>query len=283
MSSSGAVKNLRYDSPLYAESNKWQRTLNLQALDLFQMAFTPRDTSQLQFLDMGCGTGDFTRDFLLPRCLPCRRIVAVDGSEDMLSFARQNSGHANIEFDFLNISEDVGDFVLKYGTFDRVYSFFCLNWVSDQRKALKNVSQLLSPSGECLLVFPAWSLTKMFWRKLAQMDRWKAFSNIFEEYIPGSQDLENDKERLSYLEDIVRDAGLTANTCELLYVQTNHGNFKEVVDMQVSLNPAASLISPSDLEILKEDLSKEVSSWVGGANIPARPSVYLVHARKCQE
>ncbi|KAH9379498.1 hypothetical protein HPB48_016265 [Haemaphysalis longicornis] len=178
MSSSGAVKNLRYKSPLYAESNKWQRSLNLQALDLFQMAFMPRDTSQLQFLDLGCGTGDFTRDFLLPRCLPCRRIVAVDGSEDMLSFARQNSGHANIEFDFLNISEDVGDFVLKYGTFDRVYSFFCLNWVSDQRKAMKNVCELLSPSGECLLVFPAWSLTKMFWRKLAQMDRWKAFSNV---------------------------------------------------------------------------------------------------------
>lgn len=224
--SNSTMKNPRYNSPLYAERNSWQRALNLKVLDFLGMAFRPRDTSQLQFMDLGCGTGDFTRDCLLPRCLPCRRVVAVDASEDMLSYARQKSLDTDIVFDFLNITEDVGNFVRKYGTFDRVYSFFCLNWVNDQRKAMKNVSRLLAPSGECLLLFPAWSPTKMFWRKLAQMKRWNRFSEAFEGYVPKSQDLESDKERLSYLEDVVNGAGLVASTCELLYVQPDYDYFE---------------------------------------------------------
>ncbi|XP_077531155.1 juvenile hormone acid O-methyltransferase-like [Haemaphysalis longicornis] len=259
MTSSSTVNNPRYNSRLYAESNSWQRALNLKAIDLLQMAFSPKATKRLQFLDLGCGTGDFTRDFLLPRCLPCRRIVAVDSSEDMLSYARQNSAHTNIEFDFLNISEDVGNFVQKYGAFDRVYSFFCLNWVSDQREAMKNVSRLLAPSGECLLLFPAWSPTKMFWRKLAQMDRWNKFYEVtFEGYTPTSQDLDNDKERLSYLGDLVNGAGLVARTCEMLYVQHDYDDLDEFIDMQVSLNPAASLLEPADQKCLRSDIAREV-------------------------
>lgn len=283
MTSTSAMKHPRYNSPLYAGNNSWQRRLNLKALDLLEMAIRPRDTSRLQFLDLGCGTCDFTRDYLLPRCLPCRRLVAVDASEDMLRYARQNSAHTDIEIDFLNISEDVGRFLEKYGTFDRVYSFFCLNWVKDQREAMKNISRLLAPYGECLLVFPAWSPIKTFWRKMAQLDRWRPFASIFEEYIPISQDFESDQERLAYLEDIVRGAGLSANTCELLYTPLTYTNWEECIDMQVSLNPAASMIGPVDREILRKDVAKEVSSWTNGTNLPPLPLVYLVHARKRQE
>lgn len=283
MMSDGLVKNPRYNSPLYAESNSWQRALNLRSLDLLQMTFRPGDTSQMQFLDLGCGTGDFTRDCLLPRCLPCRRIVAVDASEDMLAYARQNSGHAHIEFEFLNIGEEVDNFVKTFGKFDRVYSFFCLNWSNDQEKAMKNISKLLTPSGECLLAFPAWSPTKMFWRNLAKLDRWRPFSHFFEGYTPKSQDLDSDKERLSYVKDIVTAASLIANTCELLYVQPNYENFEEYIDMQVSLNPAASIIEPSDQQCLRNDISKEVLSFLSGENHMAAPSIYVVHAKKCQE
>lgn len=277
------MKHPRYNSPLYAGSNSWQRRLNLKALDLLQMTFKPSDTSQLQFLDLGCGTCDFTRDYLLPRCLPCKRLVAVDASEDMLRYARQNSAHTNIEIDFLNISEDVGNFLETYGRFDRVYSFFCLNWVKDQREAMKNVSRLLAPSGECLLVFPAWSPVKAFWRKMAQLDRWRPFASIFEGYIPKSQDFDNDQERLHYLEDIVKGADLIAKTCELLYTPLTYKNWEECIDMQVSLNPAASMISPADREILRNDVAKEVSSWTSGTNPPPMPLVYLAHAKKRQE
>ncbi|KAL1473093.1 hypothetical protein MTO96_038931 [Rhipicephalus appendiculatus] len=40
-----------------------------------------------------------------------------------------------------NISGDVDKFIAKYGRFDRIYSFFCLNWVRDQGQAMRNVSR----------------------------------------------------------------------------------------------------------------------------------------------
>ncbi|KAK8776104.1 hypothetical protein V5799_030565 [Amblyomma americanum] len=215
----GTPKNPKYNSLLYANNDDRQRELNLKVLDLLEMAFTPKPTEDQQFLDIGCGTGDFTRDWLLPRCPPCRRLVAVDASEEMLSYARQNSTHSSIEYDFLNVGGDVSLFVERYGQFDRVYSFFCLNWVKDLAEALKNVSALLAPSGECLLAFPAWSPTRMLWRKMAQLERWKKFSKLFEGFVPKSQDLEDDKARISYVQEALRAAGLEPSTCELLFVR----------------------------------------------------------------
>ncbi|KAH6923342.1 hypothetical protein HPB50_000427 [Hyalomma asiaticum] len=169
-------KNPRYNSKLYASNDERQREMNLKVLDLFQMAFASKACDDHQFLDIGCGTGDFTRDWLLPRCQPCKRIVAVDASEDMLEYARQHCTDPRVQYDYLDIGDDVSDFAEKYGKFDRIYSFFCLNWVKDQARGMKNVSTLLTPGGECLLVFPAWSPTRMLWRKLAKLERWRKFS-----------------------------------------------------------------------------------------------------------
>ncbi|XP_037557935.1 juvenile hormone acid O-methyltransferase-like [Dermacentor silvarum] len=168
--------NPSYNAGLYASNNAWQRHMNLLVLELLERTFAPSNTECEQFLDLGCGTGDFTRNELLVRCPPCRRIVAVDASEEMLAYARENSAHSKIVFAHLNINDDVADFAAKYGTFSRIYSFFCLNWVKDQAKAMKNLASLLSPSGECLLIFPAWSSTRMLWRKLGRLERWRKYA-----------------------------------------------------------------------------------------------------------
>ncbi|XP_070383738.1 juvenile hormone acid O-methyltransferase-like [Dermacentor albipictus] len=277
------TRNLAYNSQSYANNDELQRIVNLRAVDLINMTFAPANTERQQFLDIGCGTGDFTRDWLLPRCPPFRRLVAVDASEEMLSYARENSAHPNIQYDYLNIGDDVSDFIEKYGRFDRVYSFFCLNWLKDQAQAMKNVSRLLTPSGECLLLFPAWSPTRALWRTMAKLDRWKKFSNVFAGFMPKSQDLEDDKARLSYLRGILDSADLTANTCELLYLQLNYENPQELIDIQLSVNPVVARLSPEEKELLRKDVTDEVLTWTSDDVFPARPTVYLVHARKRQD
>lgn len=273
-------KNPRYNSQLYVTNDDRQRELNLKTLDFFHLTFAQTNTEDHQFLDLGCGTGDFTRDWLLPRCPPCRRIVAVDASEDMLSYARQNCSHPSIEYDYLNVGNDVTGFVQKYGRFDRIYSFFCLNWLSNQAHAMKNVSSLLTDSGECLLVFPAWSPTRMLWRKIGQLERWKKFAHVFESFVPKSQDLEDDEARLTYLQDILHNANLKASTCELRYVQEDHSKPEHFIDMQMSLNPASSLVTPEEKEMLREDVTREVTTWKTGSTFASAPSLYIVHARK---
>ncbi|XP_054933776.1 juvenile hormone acid O-methyltransferase-like [Dermacentor andersoni] len=273
-------RNPRYNSELYVNNDDRQRELNLKVLDLLQMAFSSQATECHQFLDIGCGTGDFTRDWLLSRCPPCKRIIAVDASEDMLAYARQHCTHPSIEFEYLNIGDDVSNFAKKYGKFDRIYSFFCLNWVKDQAQAMKNVSTLLTSRGECLLVFPAWSPTRMLWRKVAKLDRWSKFSKMFEGFVPKSQDLEDDDARISYAQDILRRAGLEPSTCVLLYVQPNYGKPEAYIDMQLSLNPAWSLATSEEREALRNDVTAEVLKWTSESAYSARPSLYVIHARK---
>ncbi|CAN8012253.1 unnamed protein product, partial [Ixodes pacificus] len=74
MNSEASLATLKPE--LYVASNRWQWRQNLLALERFQKSFKRDAQGEEQYLDLGCGTGDFTRECLLPCCLPCRRIVA---------------------------------------------------------------------------------------------------------------------------------------------------------------------------------------------------------------
>ncbi|EEC10084.1 conserved hypothetical protein [Ixodes scapularis] len=147
-----SVKDVAISSTMrpdeYVARNKVQRENSIYALELLEGSFGSDDTSDHQFLDVGCGPGDVTRDCLLPRCPPCRRIVAVDVSEDMVKYAQEHFAHPKICYDVLDIgSKDISDFVERHGEFDRVYSFFSLHWITDQETVLKNVAKLMKPGG----------------------------------------------------------------------------------------------------------------------------------------
>ncbi|XP_075529900.1 juvenile hormone acid O-methyltransferase-like [Dermacentor variabilis] len=163
----------------YAKHNKVQRKFGEFVLDFCELAFGAELDSSQQFLDVGCATGDFTREVLLPRCLPCRMIVGVDCSREMVEYARINSAHEKLDFRVLDIAGDVSGFLEEFGHFDRIYSFLCLHWVDDIAAAFKNISQLMSPTGECLLAFCAVQELADVWKALAVMDRWAKYSEVW--------------------------------------------------------------------------------------------------------
>ncbi|KAH6940097.1 hypothetical protein HPB50_024717 [Hyalomma asiaticum] len=173
------VDNPRLCAIQYAKNNRLQKKHSNLVLEFSQPAFLvdTRDTTRI--LDVGCGTGDFTRDSLLPSSLPCEKIVGVDISPDMIQYANRYSAHKKIEYCLLDIEKDVSEFLNRYGHFDRVYSFYCLQWLRDQGDALKNISSLLSPGGQCLLVFPATHQPAALWHRLAKMDHWEKYSEVY--------------------------------------------------------------------------------------------------------
>ncbi|KAG0428772.1 hypothetical protein HPB47_024268 [Ixodes persulcatus] len=136
----------------------------------------------------------------------------------MVEFARRHFAHPKICFDTLDISKnDVDDFIMKYGQFDRVYSFFCLHWVKDQRTALKNVSALLKPGGDCFLLFNAYTHTTRLRRKLARMDRWKKYAEVCESSVPPTVDLvgKGKDALVSYMQDLLKAADLLPIICDV--------------------------------------------------------------------
>ncbi|CAN7987886.1 unnamed protein product [Ixodes pacificus] len=104
---------------VYVKANDLQRTTNIRTLERLGINFKSRPSADQQFMDIGCGTGDFTHQELLPRCQPCRRIVATDIGESMVRYAKENFAHPQIEYQVHDISNDVSGLVKKYGQFNR--------------------------------------------------------------------------------------------------------------------------------------------------------------------
>ncbi|CAN8028800.1 unnamed protein product [Ixodes persulcatus] len=163
---------------VYVKANDLQRSTNIRTLERLGINFKSRPSADQQFMDVGCGSGDFTRQELLPRCQPCRRIVATDIGESMVRYARENFAHPKIEYQMHDISQDVSGLVRKYGQFNRVYSFYTLHWAKDYVTAFRNISDLMTSGGECLLLFVARWTGYEVWRTIAQMDRWKAYGEV---------------------------------------------------------------------------------------------------------
>lgn len=103
-------------------------------------------------LDIGCAGGDVTNDFIVPM-LPASftRVVGVDINENMLRFANETYANSKVSFTKLDIGNDISEFLKQNQPFDHVTSFLCLHLIPDQRTAMKNIYDLLTPQGDCLL------------------------------------------------------------------------------------------------------------------------------------
>ncbi|XP_029827653.2 juvenile hormone acid O-methyltransferase [Ixodes scapularis] len=283
-----SVKDVAISSTIapdeYVVNNEMQREKSIHALELLEGSFGTEDTSDQQFLDVGCGPGDFTRDCLLPRCPPCRRIMAVDASEDMVQYAQEHFAHPKICYDVLDIgSKDVSDFIVRHGEFDRVYSFFCLHWMTDQETVLKNVAKLMKPGGGCLLLFNASSPAMRFRKKMAEMERWQKYRELCASCVPPSIDLADKGAFIAYLTGLVNAAGLLPTTCELLRVQRTFSSLEKAIDYYIVMNRLTTVVKEEERPLLLEDVTEQAKEWwaqkeAGGS--PFDSQVFLVHALK---
>ncbi|CAN8023196.1 unnamed protein product [Ixodes persulcatus] len=250
-----------------------------------QGSFPSGPTEDQQFLDLGCGPGNITRDVLLPQCPPCRRLVAVDSSEDMLKYARERFSHPKILYDTLDIvSDDLSEFVGRYGLFDRVYALHLLNWLKDQEQALKNIAKLMKPGGEALLTFSASTPQMRFRKKLAGMPRWSKYAKICENCTPPTVDLAGKEALVSYITGILKNANLTLSMCEV-----PSGPYELLADLEhliqdlLATNPIRAFLTKEEEWLLLQDATEEAKRLWAGKDTDASllaVSAYVVRASK---
>ncbi|KAH6923755.1 hypothetical protein HPB50_005949 [Hyalomma asiaticum] len=251
------------DKRLSRRQSRW-------VLDFCQRVFSREPDETQQFLDVGCGIGDLTRDELLPRCLPCRRIVAVD----------VNSSYAKLD---IASDEAVVEFLDEYGTFDRVYSFHALIWVRDQAKALKNVARLLKPRGECLLVFHASLHALDVNRSLVDMERWSKYRHLVEQVTPKTQDM-NDEERREYISGLLAAAGLSPSILELpVCTAFDDYSFEALVDMYVAKSPLCGALSDTEKPQFYKDMADELRKFRSSCADRSRYRLYVIKASKSEK
>ncbi|KAF4518563.1 hypothetical protein B566_EDAN015374 [Ephemera danica] len=124
--------NSMYQPQKYSEINALQRRDFQETLAKFSSCLTWGE-EECDVLDVGCGSGDVTRDVLRPS-LQCRkpRIVGIDVSQAMVDFAR-TSRTDELQFHVMDIATSQNPRHLFPDGFDKIYSNYCLNWVQKQR------------------------------------------------------------------------------------------------------------------------------------------------------
>ncbi|XP_069675129.1 juvenile hormone acid O-methyltransferase-like [Periplaneta americana] len=106
-----------------------------------------------RILDLGCGPGTNTAEVLLPR-LPdnFEILVGADASQPMLQIASSKYKHPKLKFLHLDLSKDIpADSQLRTPGFNKIFSFYVLHWIHDQRQAVTNIYNMLRPGGEALI------------------------------------------------------------------------------------------------------------------------------------
>lgn len=277
----------KFEPEIYIDITSMSRRKNTKALQRTTFRRPPEDCRQV--LDIGCGTGDFTRDVLLPWSHPCTKVVAVDASSAMVDYARANYGHPAICYDVLDLgAPDVSTFVEKYGRFDRIYSFFCLHWIRDQEAAFRNISWLLKDGGEALLVFSAQFVLYDVWMEMAAMERWKDILDDPTKLFPDTWQREPPPsvgELEMSVRNLVTKAGMVIVACDVSPKKYRYRNDEEVLALLATLVTVKSGTPKEKEDCMREELS---SRLLGGCTRTAtgcsfHSHLFTLHAQKASE
>ncbi|XP_002399300.4 juvenile hormone acid O-methyltransferase [Ixodes scapularis] len=252
----------------------------MDGLDAMKGVYSKTAKDDQQFLDLGCGPGDITRDSLLPYCLPCRRVVAVDVSSDMVEFAKTHFAHPKISYDVLNIvADDVADFVERYGQFERVYSFYCFNWVKNFEKAFKNLAELMKPGAECMLWFFSTSPPIRFRQKLIKMEQWKKYAEICENCIPPTAGMNGKEEIISYISGLLNSLNLKPSICNVTHAKLRDFTSPEAITKELlAFNPLITLLTEEEESELLKEATKEATELWAQQEAQGYPIMYEVVA-----
>ncbi|XP_049813728.1 juvenile hormone acid O-methyltransferase-like [Schistocerca nitens] len=246
------------DADLYATSSTLQQQFVNKVLRELWPALDWR-CEQGTVLDVGCGAGDVTRNELLPRLPPAVSVLAVDISPAMVAKAADRFSGPRLRFRQLDIGtpriEETD--VWRLGPFPKVFSFFCLHWVQDQRVAIQNISKLLSPGGETVLIIVTGGPIYMMFETLARSSRWSAYMTDYRQFEPPYLRTQNPK---ADLRKYLREAGLSVKTCcseDVTYCSVDEQN---VINTITAINPFVGRIPQQQREAFIQDCVAEAYS-----------------------
>ncbi|KAL3210490.1 hypothetical protein MRX96_008730 [Rhipicephalus microplus] len=219
------------DTGAYESLKPWVHAENLRALDAVRFS-QPAIHADQQYLDVGCGSGSFTKEALLPRVRPeCRRIVAVDRCKKGASSER-------------------------YGAFDRVYSFLTFHYVADITKAYGNVCKLLKQGGECLVLSVVKADAIDVWNEVYQMEEWNALiinpASLFPGMVHSDSAIRSAEQLASHTRESISTAGLHCLTYYRYNSRWVFRRMEDYVDAFMSSFKAHNGVPPEKQSTLRD-------------------------------
>jgi malonyl-CoA O-methyltransferase len=149
MSLTSPLHSKRVADAFGARATSYEAHASLQRDVAARLARLLPDLTRPRVLELGCGTGLFSRHLLAS--YPEGRFVLTDAAPAMLAECRHNLAPAlcsDVSFEMMDASRPGGE-----GPFDLIASSMALHWVNDPAAALERLRALLAPGG--LLLYSA--------------------------------------------------------------------------------------------------------------------------------
>ncbi|XP_063927750.1 juvenile hormone acid O-methyltransferase-like isoform X3 [Zophobas morio] len=185
------------DGSLYAETCDFQKQDASCILDMYSRLLKWGDGDHV--MDVGAGEGSVSLEVLLPK-LPTnfKELVLADVSSKLLDFARERCDDERVNYRQMDISSrTIPDEFRQH--FDHIFSFYCLNWVvgvDENKRAMKNIFDMLKPGGDILFTIISSTPIYDFWENMAKSKRWENYSNNVNNLISPYHHLNNSAETL---------------------------------------------------------------------------------------
>ncbi|KAL3281353.1 hypothetical protein HHI36_004565 [Cryptolaemus montrouzieri] len=136
-------------------------------------------------MDIGCGSGQVLMEVLEPMFPEnYSELVGIDIDPTMIEYCKNLKLDSRISFEQMDIATKKLPDKFK-NRFNLLCSFFCLMYVTDLRRALRNSRDMLKLNGELLYLFlhrinPVWECYK----DLSRQEEWKPYTQEFADFIP---------------------------------------------------------------------------------------------------
>lgn len=130
----------------------------------------------LKVVDLGCGTGELTRQ--LAEALPDSDVTGVDASLQMLEKAASYAG-SNLHF-------EQGDQAQLVGEWDLIFSNAALHWSENHAELIPNLYRRLAAGGQIAVQIPSNHnhLSHQIYRETASEEPFKSILNGFQRVAP---------------------------------------------------------------------------------------------------
>lgn len=138
-----------YDNEIFFENFKSIRERDVNYNELLETPILNTmlpDMDQKRVLDIGCGMGHHAKQYA---AAGATYVMAIDISEKMLSYARENNGASNVEYIKMAM-EDIDKIAEK---FDIITSSLAFDYVENFFDMMQKIKLRLNPGG--ILVFSA--------------------------------------------------------------------------------------------------------------------------------